>query len=132
LAEFRPRWEAAERRPDGGLVEADDPAVGAVDRFLEEAERGHHGGRDRAQRTFRELDPIAREGPPDTQRRRIEQLLAFRGEFNRELHGEHPTDPGAFEARVEGFERFLLDWLRPRTFADFDAIDTLLGDGPPI
>jgi hypothetical protein len=64
LAEFRPRWEAAERRPSGSLVEADDPAVSAVDRFLDEAERGHHGGRDRAQRTFRELDPTGREGPP--------------------------------------------------------------------
>jgi hypothetical protein len=129
---FRPKWEGARRRAeDNGLVDPCDPAVFAVDQLLIDAYEGHALRRDRAQETLSGLDPVQRQNPPDTQAARIEALLRFRREFNEALHGERPTDPAAFQSRVEGFETFLLDLFRPRTFAEFDAIDNLLADGPP-
>jgi hypothetical protein len=130
--DFRPKWEAAERRPeDHGLVDNCDPAVFAVDLFLRDAAAGHAARKDRAQTTFSELDPVRRQWPPDTYEDRVETLLAFRNEFNHVLHGEEPTDPKVFESRVIGFETFLLAWFRPRTFDEFRDIDKLLEEGPP-
>lgn len=132
LSAFRPKWEAAERRPsDRGLVDNCDAAVFAVDRFLDDARKGHLSRRDRAQETLSGLDPVQRVGPPDTEEGRIEALLEFREEFDRVLHGEHPTDAEAFSSLVERFETFLLSWFQPRTFEDFSEIDELLGEGPP-
>ena len=132
LSAFRPKWEAAERRPsDRGLVDNCDPAVFAVDRFLDDAKKGHLSRRDRAQETLSGLDPVQRVGPPDTEKGRIEALLEIRDEFDRVLHGEHLTDAEAFSSLVERFETFLLAWFQPRTFEDFSEIDELLEEGPP-
>ncbi|HEX5527654.1 MAG TPA: hypothetical protein VFX44_10740 [Solirubrobacterales bacterium] len=132
LSAFRPKWEAAERRTsDRGLVDNCDPAVFAVDQFLDDAGKGHLSRRDRAQETLTGLDPVQRVGPPDIEEGRIEALLEFREEFDRVLHGEHPTDAEAFSSLVEGFETFLLAWFQPRTFEDFSEIDELLEEGPP-
>lgn len=132
LSSFRPRWEAAERRPgDRGLVDHCDPAVFAVDQLLEDANQGHRSRRDRAQETISGLDPVQRLAPPDTEAARIEALLDFRKRFNEVLHGERPTDPEVFSSLVERFETFLLAWFQPRTFDDFSEIDELLGEGPP-
>ncbi len=38
---------------------------------------------------------------------------------------------GEFRNGLQSFESFLLDWFEPRTFADFEAIDELLKQGPP-
>ena len=130
--DFRPKWEAAERRPqDDGLVNNCDPAVFAVDQLLKDAAAGDATRRDRAQTTFSGLDPVRRQGPPDTYEARVEALLDFRDEFNCVLHSEEPTDPEWFESKVEGFETFLLAWFRPRTFEDLHEIDELLAEGPP-
>lgn len=132
LSVFRPKWEAAERRPnDRGLVDNCDQAVFAVDQFLDDAREGHLSRRDRAQETLSGLDPVQRVNPPDTEEGRIEALLEFREEFNEALHGERPTDAEAFSSLVERFETFLLAWFQPRTFEDFSEIDELLGEGPP-
>lgn len=132
LRAFRPKWEAAERRSDDrGLVDNCDPAVFAVDRFLDQAKEGHLSRRDRAQETLSGLDPVQRVGPPDTEEERIEALLDFREEFNEALHGERPTDAEGFAPLVERFETFLLAWFQPRTFEDFTEIDELLEEGPP-
>lgn len=130
--DFRPKWEAAERRPgDNGLVDSCDPAVFAADQFLKRAATRHATRRDRAQTTFAGLDPVQRQGPPDINEARVKALLDFRDEFNDVLHREEPTDPEWFESRVQGFETFLLAWFRPRTFDDFSEIDELLEEGPP-
>lgn len=130
LRAFRPKWEAAKRRPDDRSL-IDDPAVFTVDQFLDEAKEGHLNRRDRAQETLSGLDPVQRVGPPDTEEERIEALLDFRKEFNEALHGERPTDAEAFASLVERFETFLLAWFQPRTFEDFSEIDELLEEGPP-
>lgn len=130
--DFRSKWEAAGRRPkDNGLVDNCDPAVFAADQFVRDAAAGDAARRDRAQTTFSELDPVRRQGPPDTYEARVKALLDFRDEFNHVLHGKEPTDPEWFESRIEGFEAFLLAWFRPRTFEDLREIDELLEEGPP-
>jgi len=130
--DFQPLWEAAERRPENnGLVDNCDPAVFAADQFLKDAAAGYASRRDRAQTTFSELDPVQRQGPPDTYEARVKALLEFRDVFNDVLHGGEPTALDWFESRVEGFETFLLSWFRPRTFDDFREIDELLAEGPP-
>lgn len=130
--DFRPKWEAADRRPeDKGLRDDCDPAIFAVDRFIREADAGHTARKDRAQTTFTELDPVRRPGPPDTEEARIKRLLAFHDEFNRVLHGDSQTDTEEFRSSVESFETFLLAWFAPRTFEDFSEIDELLEEGPP-
>ena len=129
---FRPAWERAERRlDDRGLVDHCDPAVFAVDKFLEDADAEHLSRRDRAQTALTELDPVGRERPRDAREQQISALLGFRERFGRVLHGPEPTDPLAFAATVEGFEAFLLAWFAPRTFDDFGEIDELLEEGPP-
>lgn len=129
---FWPVWKEAPRRPeDNGLLENCDPAVFATDQFVEAAEATQAARRDRAQTTFAELDPVRGPDPPDTHEARVKQLLDFRDEFSRVLHGKEPTDPEEFKASVEAFETFLLAWFTPRTFEDFSEIDELLGEGPP-
>jgi hypothetical protein len=61
----------------------------------------------------------------------VERLLEFRDEFNGVLHSKEAAAAAELEETLRRFERFLLDWFRPQTFADFDAIDTLLEGGPP-
>jgi hypothetical protein len=43
-------------------------------------------------------------------------------------HGQQVTQD-EFERWLDALERFLLDRLRPRTFADFDAIDDIIKEG---
>jgi hypothetical protein len=132
LDRFRAKWKSAPRRPgDRGLVDNCDPAVFAADQFLDNADEGHLARRDRAQEMLSGLDPVRRQGPPDTQQARIEELIKFRKEFNEVLHGSRPTDVSAFGSLVEGFDTFLLAVFRPRPFEDFSEIDELLEEGPP-
>lgn len=132
LESLRGAWSLAVRRPtDRGLVDDCDPAIFAVDRFLEDADAGHRRRRDRAQQALGGLDPVRRPNPPDTEVARIEELIRFRGRFNGVLHAPQATDPDSFAALVDGFETFLLAILRPRTFDDFTDIDDLLKEGPP-
>jgi hypothetical protein len=130
--QLRSNWGAADRNAEGdGLLDPRDPAVLAVDRFLADADHGEKTRRNRAQTTIRELDPARREGPPTVTELRVERLLEFRDDFNEVLHRPEATAAAELEAKLLRFERFLLDWFRPQTFADFDAIDTLLDEGPP-
>lgn len=129
---LRSSWEKADRNAEGdGLLDPCDPAVHAVDQFLADTNLSEESRRNRAQTTIRELDPVRREGPPAVTELRVERLLEFRDDFNGVLHGEEATAVAELEATLRQFERFLLDWFRPQTFADFDAIDTLLKEGPP-
>jgi hypothetical protein len=129
---LKSNWEKAERNAIGdGLVNPCDPAVRAVDEFLAEADCGEKKRRNRAQTAIRELDPARREGPPAVLELRVERLMEFREEFNKVLHRPEATAVAELDAKLRRFEHFLLDWFRPQTFADFDAIDTLLNEGPP-
>jgi hypothetical protein len=129
---LRSSWEKADRNAEGdGLLDPRDPGVRAVDRFLADADLGEQSRRNRVQTTIRALDPARRDGPPAVTDLRVERLLDFRDEFNGVLHSEEATAAAELEAALRRFERFLLDWFRPQTFADFDAIDTLLEEGPP-
>jgi hypothetical protein len=129
---FRTAWERADPRLDDRVLDnRSDPAILAVERFLNEADAGYLSRRDRAQTALTELDPVGRERPRDAREQQISALLGFRDEFDHVLHGPEPTEPLAFAATVESFEAFLLAWFAPRTFDDFSEIDELLEEGPP-
>jgi hypothetical protein len=132
LKKLRGDWTAAPRRPtDRGLLDDCDPAIFAVDRFLEDVKVGHRRRRDRAQQALGGIDPVGRPNPPDTEIARTMELLRFRERFNDVLHGPESTEVAAFDALLEGFETFLLAILRPRTFEDLSEIDEFLEEGPP-
>ena len=56
--------------------------------------------------------------------------MDFSGYFSGVLHSGKATEE-AFMAELNAFERFLLDWLRPETFRDFNEMDKLIARGPP-
>jgi hypothetical protein len=86
--------------------------------------------RDRASATLAALDPARREPPPAVRVGRAGAWMEYRDYFTAVAHGSVAT-VAEFQSRFDGFETFLLDWLRPRTFADLDEIDELLLKGPP-
>jgi hypothetical protein len=57
--------------------------------------------------------------------------MEFSSYFSGVLHGGMRPTEAEFRARVDAFEGFLLDVLRPRTFADFDDLDDVIEHGPP-
>lgn len=130
IAKLERAWEVARRSlgvgPDGGGTGFGQ----TLDEFLADF-HSIPSRRDLADGTIGRFDPARREAPPVVREARAGAWMRFRGYFNNVLHREiQPTDAG-FRGLLEEFESFLLDWLRPRTFADFDAIDALLRKGPP-
>jgi hypothetical protein len=57
--------------------------------------------------------------------------MEFSGYFSLVLHGNHQPTEDKFRSRLQALEGFLLDVLRPRTFAELGEIDNLIAEGPP-
>jgi hypothetical protein len=128
---LRDHWEVAERSL-GVTPEAQASGFAqTLDGFFVEYERDYPRRRDQASDTIGRLDPSGRAAPPVVHRARGDEWMAFSGYFSGVLHGDVRPTEDAFQARLEAFERFLLDWLRPRTFADLSEIDDLIAKGPP-
>ena len=68
--------------------------------------------------------------PPAVQDARADAWMGFRDRFNKVLHRGVKVAEAEFRNELDGFESFLMRWLRPRTFEDFDALDVLLARGP--
>ena len=68
--------------------------------------------------------------PPAVQDARADAWMGFRDRFNKDLHRGVKVAEAEFRNELDGFESFLMRWLRPRTFEDFDALDVLLARGP--
>jgi transcriptional regulator with XRE-family HTH domain len=101
-----------------------------LDDFFSTVEEDRPGRREEAKQVLHRLDPTRRLAPPPVESGRVEFWMHELSYFNRVAHGG-TTDPEEFINEVGGFEAFLLEWLRPSTFADFAAIDRLLAEGPP-
>jgi len=125
-------WRRTPRMADGAISSGAPGIATSLDEFFDWYEAELPTRRGRAHMTLRGLDPAQRDPPPVVRDARAKSLMRFRDDFNNILHGHYSPSAAEFRTQhIDSFETFLLDWFRPRTFADFDAIDKLLEDGPP-
>lgn len=125
IATLEQEWQRT-----GGTVDGNAKFKDAVEEFFEHF-RGVPTREQLALGTFARFDPAARDAPPAVRQARAKTWGGLRFDFNLFLHRKRRPAENEFRLRVEVFEGFLLDWLRPQTFADLDAIDQLLRAGPP-
>jgi hypothetical protein len=123
-------WESAGRPVDGAADPDRAEILLAFDRFLIDFDESDKRRRERAKVAIAALDPARREEPPEVQDARADAWMGFRDRFNKVLHHGSKVTEADFRADLDSFESFLMRWLRPRTFADFDALDELLEKGP--
>jgi hypothetical protein len=129
-------WEGALKRSkcfDGekktwsGAI--DDPlrrALVEIQKFFAWKEE-HRPRRDAAMaQVIRHLDKAGIPLPGELERGAVDQWSKMRDYFIHVAHHRVSVDEAGFSAKVDAFELFLLDRLRPRTFADFDAIDAIV------
>lgn len=121
--------KASRSRRGQELVFAD--LGGILEDFFAAFEADFPTRRGRAQTTIHGLDPAKRVGPPTVSDERTRALMDFQTRFNNILHGNYDVSVAEFQLQLERFESFLVDWLSPRTFADFDELDEFLAEGPP-
>lgn len=130
VSTLREGWRKIAPTEGQDLSAVGDEAARMLVAFFEQLDTDRKTRRERAQITLSGLDPSRVLGPPEVGKARTEALLAFRGRFNPVLHGGKSLARSEFLTRLEDFEVFLIDWLRPRTFEDLDEIDALLEEGP--
>ncbi|WP_433210983.1 hypothetical protein ACQP00_49615 [Dactylosporangium sp. CS-047395] len=89
--------------------------------------KGHQPKRrDEMTATLRKLDASGRRLPDKLESLAVDEWSITRDYFISICHYQKPADEQEFLAYLDALERFLLDRLRPRTFADFDAVDAIL------
>jgi hypothetical protein len=131
VKKLKERWEVAGRTYGAAPASHESGFTETLDEFFLEFERDYPARRSQASDTIGRLDPSGRTAPPVVHRARGTEWMDFSGYFSGVLHGgKRPTEE-AFVSQLETFERFLLDWLRPRTFTDLGDIDSLIAEGPP-
>jgi hypothetical protein len=130
VSTLREDWMRIAPSAGEDLAAVGEEAARMLDAFVEQLDADRKTRRERAQITLSGLDPSRVLGPPEVGHARTKALLAFRGRFNPVLHGGESLPRSEFLARLEDFEVFLIDWLRPRTFEDLDELDALLELGP--
>lgn len=92
--------------------------------------RGHRPRRRaEARDTLRTLDASGRTLPEQLEELNVEAWVRIRDFFIDTAHHRRPCTIEEFRHYLDAFERFLLDSLRPRTFADFEIIDALIQEG---
>lgn len=129
VRKLQDEWKVAERSFEIGSDGRGTGFTQTLAEFFVAFEADYPRRRDQASAALAELDP-AKRAPPAVRHARAKARMGYRDYFVGVAHGSIPPD-AEFRSRFEGFETFLLDWLRPRTFADLDAIDELLLKGPP-
>lgn len=78
---------------------------------------------------LRQLDGSGRTLPARLENLEVKGWMAIREYFQAVAHhGRQPPEED-FRTWIDALERSLLDRLRPRTFADFDAIDDIIREG---
>jgi len=127
-------WENAVRRSDcysdgGWSGQIDQPlsrALKSIHEFFVWKKQHRPRRREELTETVRRLDASGRRLPP-----RLEVLVVAQWDDTRDYfigvcHYRLEVQAGEYFAYLDAFERFVLDRLRPRTFADFDAVDAIL------
>jgi hypothetical protein len=78
---------------------------------------------------LRKLDISGRSLPPNLEKLNVEIWGQIRNYFQGVAHHGTSANQKDFELWLDAFERFLLDRLYPRTFAEFDMIDEVILEG---
>jgi len=100
-----------------------------LQRFLDWFGEHHPQRRVEAAVVLRQLEGSGRTLPARLEDQEVKGWMATKEYFLAVAHhGRQPAEED-FRARMDALERFLLDRLRPRTFADFDAIDDIIQEG---
>jgi len=76
--------------------------------------------------TVRRLDASGKRLPTELEVLVVTQWDRTRDYFIGVCHYRIPVNEADFFAYLDALERFIIDRLRPRTFADFDAVDAIL------
>lgn len=85
--------------------------------------------KDQVALTLRALDPMGRPLPLPLEKLRVDEWEKIRDYFVGVAHHQIGAIHGEFISRLDALEVFLLDRLRPRTFADHDTIDSIIREG---
>lgn len=132
-AKLERAWEAAQR----SACLQDGVWQGTIDRrldnFLVEASvfytwKAEHQPRRRAEfgMTLMELDVSGKPAPPPLHELNIKAWIEMHDYFVGVAHHSN-LDVSEFEGWVNALEQTILNLLVPRTYADFDSIDAILG-----
>lgn len=130
VEELEEAWDLARRSLDAGA----DWNSSAFPEILEEffaTSRSEPKRRELAERTLRALDPSGRSGDAQVRAAQAASWMKFRRYLNDVVHANTRPEDGLFREELQRLELFILDWLRPHTFEDFDQLDEALAQGPP-
>jgi hypothetical protein len=101
-------------------------ALVAIDDFFEWKSKHRPRRRTEMAQTIRRLDASGRQLPERIESIVVEQWGATREYFIGVCHHSIEPDERDFFGYLDVFEEFIIDRLRPRTFADFDAVDAII------
>ena len=107
----------------------DDPlakALAAIGEFFEWRKASRPKRNEDLAQTVRRLDASGKKLPEELEALVVAQWGKTRDYFVKICHYDFVVDETEFFAYLDALERFMIDRLRPRTFANFDAIDALL------
>jgi hypothetical protein len=107
----------------------DDPlarALAVLQEFFAWKEEHRPRRLDELTHILRRLDASGRRLPEKLEVLVVDQLQVTRDYFVDVCHHRISVEEAEYFAYLDAFERFILDRLRPRTFADFDAVDVIL------
>jgi hypothetical protein len=131
VRDLRKAWDVAKRSLEVTAESEDSSFAQTLDAFFVAFDEDYPGRRSQASATIERLDPYGRTAPPVVHRARGEVWMDFSGYFSLVLHRSHQPTEDEFRSQLEAFEGFLLDVLRPQTFAEIGEIDNLIAEGPP-
>lgn len=97
--------------------------------FFSWFEEHHPRRRTEVAQMLRAIDPLGRPLPPPIEKLRVDEWHEIRDYCVGVAHHQISAVDGEFISWLDALERFLLDRLRPRTFADHDLIDSIIREG---
>lgn len=97
-----------------------------IDNFFDWFRHHHPRRQDEVNRTLDRMDVSGRDLPEPLQKLNVEAWMELRDFFVSVAHHRRNPPPKEFLKWLDAVERFLLERLHPRTFEDFEEIDTIL------
>lgn len=110
----------------GGIDQPLTRALAAIQEFFTWKKEHRPRRHDELTETVRRLDASGRRLPKNLEGLIVAQWDLTRDYFISVCHYRIRADEDEFFAYLDALERFIIERLRPRTFADFDAVDAIL------